>query len=406
MSEDSGLLVQFLLALGAVLILILLLAWILKKVNMMGARIGSSSDTPRLEVREAVQIDHRRRLVLVRRDHVEHLVMIGGENDFLVEHHIMPPLPAQQQQAQQAPRPQAAATPQPRPQAANQPIPQPRPTPQQAPQVKQPPALTASAAPKPAPSQRPVDSTKPTTSPVSAAAASLSAKPAATSPTPTSSNGVKPSAPIQPQQAGWQKDLSSTMPPHPLKQEPIADKPTPSNTENKQSFAQRDEKKEPVRAPIDAPAQKIEGTASPKIETAPPKVEEAKPQAEQPMKDVQPSGKTVSNDEQQVSSPVLPAAPTPVSPDPMSPAPESPAPVSPAQVNPETEMPSKADATPVVPPLPTEDAKEAPLTDDKQKSDMQQDTKPDETKPSDPAASAYDDEINRLLNELSGDNKK
>ena len=96
-NEESGLLLQFLVALGIVLILILLLAWILKKVNTLSSRVGREGADPRLSVREAIQVDHKRRLVLIRRDNVEHLVLIGGDNDLLVEHHIPPLAHAQQQ---------------------------------------------------------------------------------------------------------------------------------------------------------------------------------------------------------------------------------------------------------------------------------------------------------------------
>lgn len=100
LSGDSELLVQFLLALGAVLFLIVLIAWILKKVNLVSSRIGRLGEDARLSVSEAVAVDHRRRLVLVRRDHVEHLVLIGGENDLLLEHAIpAKPQPAQPQPA-------------------------------------------------------------------------------------------------------------------------------------------------------------------------------------------------------------------------------------------------------------------------------------------------------------------
>ena len=88
MNEDSGLLIQFLLALAVVLILIAALAWILKKVNTVSARIGRHGEEPRLSISEALAVDHKRRLVLVKRDHVEHLVLIGGENDLLLEHAI------------------------------------------------------------------------------------------------------------------------------------------------------------------------------------------------------------------------------------------------------------------------------------------------------------------------------
>ena len=49
----------------------------------------------RLRVVESKVLDGRRRLVLVRRDDVEHLLVIGGESDIVVESGIpAPPLPA------------------------------------------------------------------------------------------------------------------------------------------------------------------------------------------------------------------------------------------------------------------------------------------------------------------------
>lgn len=110
MNGDSGLLVQFLLALGAVLFLIVVIAWLLKKVNLVSSRVGRLGEDARLSVSEAVAVDHRRKLVLVKRDHVEHLILIGGENDLLLEHAIPPharpqpkaPSQTQPQQAKQA----------------------------------------------------------------------------------------------------------------------------------------------------------------------------------------------------------------------------------------------------------------------------------------------------------------
>jgi hypothetical protein len=46
---------------------------------------------PRLSVTEQASIDGRRKLVLVRRDDVEHLLMIGGPVDIVVEEKISPP---------------------------------------------------------------------------------------------------------------------------------------------------------------------------------------------------------------------------------------------------------------------------------------------------------------------------
>jgi len=46
---------------------------------------GARNRGPRLGVLDSVAIDQRRRLVLVRRDDVEHLIMIGGPSDLVVE---------------------------------------------------------------------------------------------------------------------------------------------------------------------------------------------------------------------------------------------------------------------------------------------------------------------------------
>ena len=46
---------------------------------------------PRLGVTEQANIDGRRKLVLVRRDDVEHLLMIGGPVDIVVEEKIRAP---------------------------------------------------------------------------------------------------------------------------------------------------------------------------------------------------------------------------------------------------------------------------------------------------------------------------
>jgi hypothetical protein len=48
----------------------------------------------RLGVVESAYVDSRRRLLLVRRDNVEHLIMIGGPVDMLVETGITPQRPA------------------------------------------------------------------------------------------------------------------------------------------------------------------------------------------------------------------------------------------------------------------------------------------------------------------------
>lgn len=50
---------------------------------------GGRNRNPRLQVLDAAAVDTRRRLVLVRRDDVEHLIMIGGPTDIVVESGIV-----------------------------------------------------------------------------------------------------------------------------------------------------------------------------------------------------------------------------------------------------------------------------------------------------------------------------
>ncbi|PYE89946.1 flagellar biosynthetic protein FliO [Phyllobacterium leguminum] len=49
---------------------------------------GGRGRAPRLSVMDAAAVDSRRRLVLVRRDDVEHLLLIGGPTDIVVEQNI------------------------------------------------------------------------------------------------------------------------------------------------------------------------------------------------------------------------------------------------------------------------------------------------------------------------------
>ena len=104
LSIESGVLVQVLIGFGVILILIFLLTWIMKKLNLVSARIARQGEDPRLSIKEVIAVDHKRRLLLVRRDNVEHLLLIGGETDILVEHHI----PSQQPQLHPAPAPMQA----------------------------------------------------------------------------------------------------------------------------------------------------------------------------------------------------------------------------------------------------------------------------------------------------------
>src|SRR6188472_3933840 len=100
----------FFLAFVAVLALIGLAAWLVRRFasNRLGANTQRGR-MPRLAVIDAAAVDGRRRLVLVRRDNIEHLLMIGGPSDIVVEPNIIRATPPQQQMPPRAPLPPPVA---------------------------------------------------------------------------------------------------------------------------------------------------------------------------------------------------------------------------------------------------------------------------------------------------------
>ncbi|SLN76809.1 FliO/MopB family protein [Oceanibacterium hippocampi] len=86
-------LIQYFVALVVVLGLIGLLAWAGKRFGM-APRISRPGGVRRLSVVDVTTIDAKRRLILVQRDDVQHLLLIGGENDLVVESGIARAEPA------------------------------------------------------------------------------------------------------------------------------------------------------------------------------------------------------------------------------------------------------------------------------------------------------------------------
>jgi hypothetical protein len=81
---------RFLFAFIVVLGLIGLFAWLVRRFG--GTTLGATAARgrqPRLAVIDAAAVDGRRRLLLIRRDNVEHLLMIGGPTDVVVETNIV-----------------------------------------------------------------------------------------------------------------------------------------------------------------------------------------------------------------------------------------------------------------------------------------------------------------------------
>ncbi|MBJ7577128.1 flagellar biosynthetic protein FliO [Devosia sp. MC532] len=72
------------LALAIVLVLILLVSWLLKFIsNASGKAVRGRNK--RLAVIDTLNVDQKRQLLIVRRDDVEHLILIGGTQDIVVE---------------------------------------------------------------------------------------------------------------------------------------------------------------------------------------------------------------------------------------------------------------------------------------------------------------------------------
>jgi flagellar protein FliO/FliZ len=96
---------RFFIAFLIVLALIVLTFWAIRRFGGIG--LGTAAPRgrqPRLAVIDAAAVDGRRRLVLIRRDNVEHLLMIGGPSDIVVEQNIVRAVPAVSPREATAPR--------------------------------------------------------------------------------------------------------------------------------------------------------------------------------------------------------------------------------------------------------------------------------------------------------------
>src|SRR5437870_3203704 len=80
--------VTFAIAFVVVLALIGALAWAVRRFG--ATRLDAArARQPRLAVIDSAAVDGRRKLVIIRRDNVEHLLMIGGPTDVVVETSIV-----------------------------------------------------------------------------------------------------------------------------------------------------------------------------------------------------------------------------------------------------------------------------------------------------------------------------
>jgi hypothetical protein len=130
------------------LVVVLLVIKVVRNLTFGTFVAGGRNRKTRLAVMDATAVDSHRRLVLVRRDDIEHLILIGGPTDVVVERDIRLAAPRRPALTGDSGQPATAA---PRPRAP-QPAPPPAPAPvRQPPPAAQPAAAARPRAPAPAP---------------------------------------------------------------------------------------------------------------------------------------------------------------------------------------------------------------------------------------------------------------
>lgn len=178
---ELGVPARMIIAFIIVLVLIAITAWAIRKISAGPGQRGLKARQPRLGLIESAMVDQKRRLLLVRRDNTEHLILIGGSNDLVIESCIDRNVLAAPRHEREAARPEPARVEPPRhepvmPEPARMPAAQRRPAP-------------APAAPQPA---RPATPAQPAASTVAAGtgagvlgmAATTQARSASYAPTP------------------------------------------------------------------------------------------------------------------------------------------------------------------------------------------------------------------------------
>ena len=89
-SPDLPQFLKLLIALGVVLLMMGGLAFILKKLGLAAQTSTKSSDKRRLNIVESLPLDARRRLVIVKCDKTEHLVILSATGETVIAKDIPP----------------------------------------------------------------------------------------------------------------------------------------------------------------------------------------------------------------------------------------------------------------------------------------------------------------------------
>ncbi len=83
---------RFAAALAFIIGLIGVCAYLAKRFGLATGGFGSSGSLKRLSISEVKVVDAKHRLVLIRRDGKEHLILMGGEQNLLIEAGIDAPI--------------------------------------------------------------------------------------------------------------------------------------------------------------------------------------------------------------------------------------------------------------------------------------------------------------------------
>jgi len=107
--ENGAIIFEYAITLAVIVVLIALVVWGVRYYGSGSVRPAVRGRLPRLAIIDTLPVDNKRKLVLLRRDNVEHLVLIGGPSDIVVEPSIVRQRVAQRPGQPTASRPSPAA---------------------------------------------------------------------------------------------------------------------------------------------------------------------------------------------------------------------------------------------------------------------------------------------------------
>ncbi len=87
-SPDLPQFLRLILALGFVLALMGGLSFLIKKLGLAPQNSIKTGDTRRLKIVESLPLDVRRRLVIIKCDDQEHLVILGANSETVIAHDL------------------------------------------------------------------------------------------------------------------------------------------------------------------------------------------------------------------------------------------------------------------------------------------------------------------------------